>query len=293
MAVVSMDWLNQRASNSYPLTQLSVQAGINCSFILDATIFVPQQSKDIKSSCFYLSKIQDTSNGLRLLVSYFESADTTYDVGWTSFIPKNLKLIRFDVQNDTRVFHIKPELDMFKNCIITLCIGQTQTYNKGSMQLTHQAGLLKPLSRGVYKPLVLPSGVQSINGLTGDVIIQAGQHASISVNQQTNTITISYNLPQLDQLLADYVKSINGIKPINGNINLIGSDCIKVTDHPGLITIQNPCGKPCCDSQNSYTQLSQALFNLEYQKSVLMDSFQSISNNINYMQSNLSLLMGT
>ena len=299
--IYDYDWVTQRATTSYPL-QHNVQ-GLNNSFILDAHILIPivtdqtTQQQTIKSSVFFLSRIINDLDGYRLQVSTQSGV-----IGKTGPIRKDLKLLD-DVQDiyalqdlRQRTYSVLITNTQYQNVQINFYIGDTYSHSGGTLDIDRNSGILSSFCRSTYSPIY--SGVKSINNLVGNVVIQTDQGIRIAVDSQSNTIKIYRQLYDFQskflQKFAQYVKTINGVSPdSNGNIQIKGSDCLQISQTAdNALTIQNPCGKPCCSLQQYSTQVTKAVDLLLYQKETLRQMLQSMGNNINFMQANLATLLG-
>lgn len=299
--IYDYDWVTQRATTSYPLVH--DVPGLNNSFILDAKILVPittQQLSNqysIASTTFRISKIINAPDGYIIQLS-----DQNNIIGRTGPISKKLQLLdqlNQDYISDIRerTYFVSITDDKYKDLQISLYIGDTINYTGGTIILDKKdQGLLSSFCRTVYSPIA--GGVTSLNKLTGDITIQASQGISIKIDTQNNKIIIQRQLYKfqndLSQILKNYIKTINGVKPdADGNIKLLGSDCLSVkqtTDN--TLVVQNPCGKPCCSLQQYSTQLTKTVQLLVYQKQTIRQMIQSMGNNINFMQANLSSILG-
>lgn len=303
MATIYDDtWLMQRATTGYPLPNTILNKGVNYSFILDAKILVPVvqdesfNSYNIQGTQFYLSKIIDTPAGYIIQISY-SAQSQSIPVGKTKPISRQLQLADYQTTKHQRVQPIYVDHNQFPGLQINLVIGDTKNYTAGTQSFTLQQGRLDSFCRTVYTPIY--TGIKSINGLVGDVNIVADAGIKISVDQSSNTIRISrqlYDYQEIkDAILQNYVKTINGIGPDSqGNVKIKGSDCVQIVPIANnALSIVNPCGKPCCDAVNTNQQVAQALQLMQYQKQLLKESIKSMANGINFMQANLAVLMGS
>lgn len=249
-------------------------------------------SMDIDYNGFYVSRIVRQFDHYKIQISYKgNNSQQSIYIGTTGVISSKLSLIDYTTQASQRIYPVIIQNPEFKLLQITLCIGDTITYTAGTQDISAQNGAIDMHCVSVYRPVV--QGISSINGLQGDITIQASDDIVIEVDYDKKIISISKkesNGPQ--EYLG--VKTINGIEPdADGNIQIIGSDCLKVQHLTGnTISIQNPCGKPCCDSTTIDSDILNAISTLTFQKQILKQSMVSIANNLNYMQANLSVLMG-
>lgn len=134
--------------------------------------------------------------------------------------------------------------------------------------------------------------------LTGQVqlITQKGIKCTVS----GNSIYLSVDTDYIEELIAanqpdtsEYIKSINGVQPVDGNITIKGLDCVQINAVGNALTISNPCAKPCCKIQDSIQNIQATIDLLQQEHKILRDYFVNMSTNINYMQTNLTTIAAT
>lgn len=136
-------------------------------------------------------------------------------------------------------------------------------------EISETGGELHP---GVVHQISLSSGVESINGLTGDITIQAGDGIVIEVVGNVINISSSgYNIEHDNSILSDKelldalqerfgipITTINGVEPVNGNMTFGVRTATDGCSNVEVITAQAADGAiylemqkdPCIDDAN-------------------------------------------
>lgn len=226
---VKTEFYNANASKAYPLSQSTggEPGTLPCGLLVDAYLLVDCVD-NVDSGTFYISKIEVTSTGFMLSISYEDENSNIVDfdrVGYCAF------------SNST-------------NCEISFS-GYAEDITIAGKFVVGDPLLVKnypPVTEftktnGALSPLV----VKSVNGLfitaikigdtllTGDVTIEAGQGIEFEITGNTVTVTNTkyslsggtiYSDAELVQAaLSVYglpIRSINGVCPdSNGNINIV------------------------------------------------------------------------
>lgn len=139
--------------------------------------------------------------------------------------------------------------------------------------------------------------------ISDDFVLRAADGVAIeaTVENGTPVITISPadSIEELTQKLLEElgtpIQSISGISEkvtpgLDGNITLVGNDCVSITPAAHGLSISNPCSKPCCDDADTQA-VTNALNALEEAKTRLESYYQALATNINTMQARLSSLI--
>lgn len=312
-------WLTKHTAQHYPIkdscTCISQQnILLPDSMLIDLKIQLPPTSLNLKNS-FYIKQIIDNLQGYTITIGcVYDNNEFTCLVAYG--IKKDLQ-IASDIA--TRYYILTPLLqqipqvyrETFRKIYGSVIIGQTATYNKGTLSFTAETAAINPIC------IFQNQGVQYIKigdtYLTGLVQIKAGKGILINVSANTDgsrlvTFDIDQNtaysgmmsVQQAVQTIKNQlglpITTINGVKPdAAGNINIAGIDCVRVGGKAGTVgsvTISNTCAKPCCDSTKSNT-LSQQLDILKQQHNILRDYFVQMGANINYMQANIGSVIGS
>lgn len=282
--------------------------------LIDLKIQLPPTSLNLKNS-FYIKQIIDNLQGYTITIGcVYDNNEFTCLAAYG--IKKDLQ-IASDIA--TRYYILTPLLqqipqvyrETFRKIYGSVIIGQTATYNKGTLSFTAETAAINPIC--VFQN----QGVQYIRigdtYLTGLVQLKAGKGILINVSSNTDgSSLVTFDIDQdtaysgmmsvqqavqtIKNQLGLPITTINGVKPdAAGNINITGVDCVRVGGKAGTVgsvTISNTCAKPCCDSTKSST-LTQQLDILKQQHNILRDYFVQMGANINYMQANIGSVIGS
>ena len=282
--------------------------------LIDLKIQLPPTSLNLKNS-FYIKQIIDNLQGYTITIGcVYDNNEFTCLAAYG--IKKDLQ-IASDIA--TRYYILTPLLqqipqvyrETFRKIYGSVIIGQTATYNKGTLSFTAETAAINPIC--VFQN----QGVQYIRigdtYLTGLVQLKAGKGILINVSANTDgSSLVTFDIDQdtaysgmlsvqqavqtIKNQLGLPITTINGVKPdAAGNINITGVDCVRVGGKAGTVgsvTISNTCAKPCCDSTKSST-LTQQLDILKQQHNILRDYFVQMGANINYMQANIGSVIGS
>ena len=312
-------WLTKHTAQHYPIkdscTCISQQnILLPDSMLIDLKIQLPPTSLNLKNS-FYIKQIIDNLQGYTITIGcVYDNNQFTCLAAYG--IKKDLQ-IASDIA--TRYYILTPLLqqipqvyrETFRKIYGSVIIGQTATYNKGTLSFTAETAAINPIC------IFQNQGVQYIRigdtYLTGLVQIKAGKGILINVSANTDgsslvtfdidqdtaysgMISIQQAVQTIKNQLGLPITTINGVKPdAAGNINIAGVDCVRVGGKAGTVgsvTISNTCAKPCCDSAKSST-LTQQLDILKQQHNILRDYFVQMGANINYMQANIGSVIGS
>lgn len=302
-----MQWYNQNLHRSYPLAQTAFHS-IPDTLLADIRIYVPSQLLQAQQLDFYVSRVRSDGTTMQIYISAAltfqqDQQQTVFtDILCAYGIPTSIAIQ--DISDPTRYpltlstdYTADSRLQALSGSIV---LGQTLQYAMPQqLQLQRESHIIDTIC-------LVPatdSGITAIlvNGtaLTGTITLEAGQGITLSVDQQTNTITIqTAEAPQLQQALAQIkeelgtpVTSINGISPDQqGQIKVQGLDCTVVQPLGNVLTISNPCSKPCCGQATS-SDTAAALKVVQQSIQVLRNYYVSVSTAVNIMASRLSMVI--
>ena len=151
--------------------------------------------------------------------------------------------------------------------------------------------------------------------LQGNIVLRAGDGVSLAVTEETvdgvdmAVVTVSrvptdaeeaLGITSVDEAVAAItaelgmpVRRINGVAPDStGNVTIAGGDCTDVSVSGNVISISNPCSKPCCDD-TSLADAQASLTLLEAACARLENYYQALTTNVNAIQARLSSLIAS
>lgn len=297
------DWITLRASQSYPLadntSDISEILQLLPPFLfLDIFLLLPSAAENNISSSIYISAIEDNGASLRVLfacngVTFAQCAGIAKNLTSANTIEQRTYIIT-PVNISSQTLQTYPWMNKVTG---SLCAGLTYKYTGGTQTFSQNAALLNTMCVHFIAGDHLQAIVADGKYLTGQVqlVVQNGIKCTVSGNSIYLSIDSNYIQTLLDQNQpdTDYIKTINGVSPVNGNISIKGLDCVQVTPEVNAIVINNPCAKPCCKIQDSIQNIQATIDLLQEEHKILRDYFVNMSTNINYMQTNLTTIAAT
>ena len=301
--ITTEEWKSVRASQKYPIYDDASCVSTNGvylpdSFILDIHIVVPEIAE---SYIFYISKIY--SNETNYCVQIAVNKDSQIEpVLWAS-VNKGLQLISTAQESYVHFYNIYKGEDKALSKVYGHCIfGATRGFDQ-QLHFSQSSTYINPKCISSAQN----NGIQAIKVgnqlLTGIINLKGSDGIIISV-QNTNCIKISLDAQYVkeqakqyyEDLKAQYstaITTINNVTPVDGNVNIIGLDCVKVdtVGNQGTITIANNCAKPCCTVSQEADNIQVAIDKILEQHQILKDYYTNQLIVINYMQTNLSTLL--
>lgn len=308
--ITTEEWRSVRASQKYPIRDnASCMSESNIylpsSFILDIHIVTPVPITE--NEFFFISKIYSSYTTYCIQISIYDnSKKTELPVLWAS-AQKNLQLSGQLDQSYRNFYNVykgenKALSKVYGHCTvgITKYIAQQLVFAPQSTRLNDSC-IVNMQNAGIEAIKV------GNDLLTGIVKLEGTEGIIITVDKQNNSIRIALDTQYVKELAEDYytslkiqydtaVRSINGVLPVDGNINIIGLDCVKVdkigqSTEKGILMISNTCAKPCCTISQETQNLQKAIAKITEQHQILKDYYNSQLTVINYMQTNLSTLL--
>jgi len=267
----NVEWPNVNSQRKYPFAQnASLLVGdfelpndLIVDFVLPVNI-----SAAPDPSLFHLKQVGVFGSGVTISFAYDGTVFATVSVASSGFVPYTTYTIQGAGE--------------FSDSKGWITIGQLASImaTPGSYNFDVSTGHLLP---SVIRPrLRTVSSMSIVNGidvgpaLTGDIALVAGRNFRLRVDLSgakpaiildaidgAGTVT-SCACSQLDED-APYIRTINGVYPTdNGNLNLVGSDCISITPGTAEILLEDTCSSPCCDCRE-LNVLIQTLTQLQNQ----------------------------
>lgn len=328
-----LEWLNENMSRNYPVVG-TVESSLPTSFLVDIQLVLPYMENIDTSRFFIsnISRTGDSFQvTIGYLTSDPDAATPTgFDCAVSTGIPVTTVWPYLNQNGDDyQATTIVPITDHVQAGINTYAYGIPDDYSElrklsgslyvgtcsdltdvSSLQFTYKQTAIIPIR--VYmqpKPgelrevtIIDKDGTASTFSDTLTLVMDEG--LLVEVDTLTNVATISidedYIEDKMDDKIADLegaaLRSINGITPDdNGNIQIIGLDCTDInTAGTGILTISNPCSKPCCDQNGADSAaISNAMTELIAAKDVLNNYYNELVTKVNSIQSRLASLIAS
>lgn len=245
---VDQGWYDQNQTRRYPFADNAAMVStdgvvtISDAFLVDLVLSVPLS---FDPSTFYVSRIRGYGGGVIVTIS---SGSTEVA---TASIPASHSL--FDAY---AVSPLTPD-----NIIGQVVVGSPEALQALSVyDATFDFGAT-PVMVTCVRPRL--AGVDSITvrtadgrtfQLKGQVRFVAGENTTVAVAADTIAVNVDGGVIYDNRYGCNTdlsgripVLSINGVLPDNnGNIDLIGTNCVAVTPGTAAVTLSDTCAKPCC-----------------------------------------------
>lgn len=263
-AIIGTEWLNSNSLRNYPLSQLATQQANNSSFQIPDELFVDMKLAvpyiaGIKPSGFYISSITVYPQGFVFELGYdgdFQapSIAVSSPVAFAGFTQNTSVGIKGVASSSTYDFSqiagvaVIGDLSKLQGAVGTF------TFNLAATRLESTV-----VSLGIKRI----SGVRVVNSgfttpvLSGQISLQSGSNHSITVTSSPEYSALRFNAVDGGGLeetcdcndieLSPCIRTINGLRgDAQGNIAIVGGDCVSVETDSDGITISDTCAKPCC-----------------------------------------------
>jgi hypothetical protein len=262
-AIWNIEWLNQNAQRSYPLSEEATRRDESNTFVLPNDLIVDlvwpvQASASVQTDRFYISNIAVFGTGITISLGY-------WPVGALEGAVIGSVSVATSAHQRNQSYFISGIGDFFDS-IGKITIGDlTNTLLTGGLFTFDLAGgrieptVVRPNLRGV-SALILVNGQDRSDPIVGDVELVAGRNVRLvqnpnpGGNPQIRIDAISGAGLNQECLCSDTqpdvagpIRTINGIAPDqNGNFLLQGDDCIELTAVAAGLHMKDRCSKACC-----------------------------------------------
>lgn len=263
-AVIGTEWLNSNSLRNYPLSQLATQQANNSSFELPDELFVDMKLAvpyiaGLKPSGFYISSITVYPQGFIFELGYdgeFQAPSIAVSSpiafsGFTQNTSVGIKGISSSSPYD------------FSQVSGVAVIGDVSKIQGAVGTLTFNLAATRLESTVVSFGLKRISGIRVINSgfttpvLAGQISLQSGSNHSIAVTSSPDYSALRLNAIDGGGLeetcdcndieLSPCIRTINNLRgDAQGNIAIVGGDCVSVVTNSDGISISDTCAKPCC-----------------------------------------------
>lgn len=255
----NLEWLDHNTERAYPLAIEATRQDATGSFTLpDDTIVSLYLSvhagMDVQPGRFFLRSINNLPSGLAIVIAY-NSSSGVIDVA--SGLVARAAYQKYQAYSlggigdfaDARGHFVLGDLANLDN----QPAGEFEFEFEGGRL---EADCIRPMIRGVTG-LRVSSGGDLSEPIYGNIVLQAGNNIRLTpLNDggQDGTIVIDAiegeGLTQTcvcADTIGDPIRTIAGVGPdSNGNINLLGDGCLKITGLNGGIQLSDECSAPCC-----------------------------------------------
>lgn len=262
--IINQEWLNANSMRHYPLSEEASTEDdtgsfkIPDGFLVDMVLPV-HATLNLDPSKFHIMQLAIFGTGVNISIGYDGDIACTVSVPLAGFTRNS-------------VFFIQGVGD-FSDVLGKVVVGSLATlltlsgvYDFSVANGRIEASVIVPDIRGLAG-LRIRDGDTFSDLIQGDVAFEAGENVRLDVATVgvVSVITISaidgentIADCECDQGIADRpgIKTLNDVQPDeNGNIELVGDDCLEVIPSPGdapaelrpnTIGLNDTCSKPCC-----------------------------------------------
>lgn len=260
-------WLNSNALRNYPLSQSATGQATNSSFKLpdyvlaDMKLAVPY-IPGVNPSDFYISSISIYPMGFVLEIgcqgvvsvpTVAVSSPIPYNLGDAAYVSVPLKGV--SSTSATHDFSQVSGVVVIPNGVSQIRpFRGTHTFSLDSTRIESSV-----ISMGMRRI----SGLRVVNSgfttplISGQIALRSGANHSISVQDFSESTELKFNAIDgggltltcdcNDVELSPCIRTINNIRgDAQGNISIVGGDCINISTEADGISISDTCAKPCC-----------------------------------------------
>jgi len=263
-AIINAEWLDTNARRHYPLSEeASVEDNtgsfkIPDDFIVDMVIPV-HSTLNLDPSKFHILQLAVFGTGVNISIGYDGDIAGTVAVPLAGFARNST----FFIQGVGDFSDVLGKI-VIGNLSTILSLGGVYDFDVANGRI--ESSVAVPDIRGL-SGLRIKSGDAFSDIIQGDVAFEAGENVRLDVVTIGDVSVLTINAIdgegtiaecECDQGIADRpgIKSINDVVPDeNGNIELVGDDCLEVNPSPGdvpveiqphTIELKDTCSKPCC-----------------------------------------------
>ena len=303
-AIVNTGWLNQNALRAYPLSEEATRQDqtatyrLSDDFIVDFVLPV-NSALGYNPGNFYVSQVTIFGTGITIDFAYWTgtaaSAVGTISIQVSAFTPN-------------RTYALNGE-DDFEGVFGKVVVGTLDTVllQAGSFTFELAGGRLE--SSVVVPDILGVTGFRVLDGddigelFQGDIALEAGDNFRIAKSDFNGVTVLTLNAIDGEGTIAECVcegdvqqegpiRTVNGVPPDNqGNINLIGDDCLvpEPQADENSIKISDVCSKPCCGCPE-LEKLVEDQHRMRDEVQTLVNLASRLQGNVDIMQTLLSFL---
>lgn len=258
IGIRQLEWLNHNSQRAYPLTADSSRSDTSGSFTLPddflLSVYLPvHYGQSVVASKFFVKAVASYASGVSVTIGY-DAVGGAVDVASAVFARSTHTPYQMYALGGMGDF-----VDS-RGHIVVGSLDQLDNQPAGMFQFDIAGGRLepdciRPFLRGVMS-LQADNGVELSPKAYGNVRLQAGRNmritAQVEVGQDPVIVFDAISGEGLTdacvcQDAAAPIKTVNGLGPDNnGNLQLLGDDCIDIQAAGNVITLRDLCSKPCC-----------------------------------------------
>jgi hypothetical protein len=261
----NLQWLNHNSQRSYPITERASKSDstgtirLPDSFIL-ALYFPLHISLNVQVDRFYVSTLLISPIGYAISLSYNDPETNTNTLAANAIIAKETH-----TANATYALY---GIDDFADSVGHVVIGVTKEiddlppglYTFSFDDSALEADAIRPMVRSIAALRVV-NGVETSELLYGDIEMVAGTNMQIEpgINPESGNPRLIFNAISglnLNETCScntydegECIKCINGICSDDGSFSLVGNECVKIEQTPGIkgsLKFSDTCAQPCC-----------------------------------------------
>ena len=272
--IINQEWLNQNSMRHYPLSEEASTEDTTGSFkipddfLVDMVIPV-HATLALDPSKFHILQLAVFGTGVNISIGYDGDIAGTVSVPLASFMRNSA----FFIQGVGDFSDVLGKL-VVGSLTTLLALGGVYSFSVANGRI--EASVVVPDIRGL-SGLRVRSGETFSDLIQGDVAFEAGANVRLDVVTLGDVSVLTINAIdgegtiadcECDQGVADRpgIKTLNDVQPDeNGNIELVGDDCLEVNPSPGdvpadiqpnTIELKDTCSKPCCGCPELETLVS-------------------------------------
>ena len=271
--VQNLEWLNHNAQRHYPLTEESgcwdstETFRIPQDFLVSLYFPVPW-SQNVLPGNFFVSRVASYATGYQVTIGYQEPGEDG------EIIPVATALI-------ARITHYRNKpyiltgMGDYAGSRGSIVIGNLDTiaeepsgvfvFNLADTRLETDA--IRPQLQGITH-IQFQNGNELSQLFSGVVKLRAGRNTRFRVEYDPADVAIVYwdaidgaGLTEqcvCDQGLAPPLRTINGFSALDGNLQILGNDCLEWSGQGNRLVASDVCSEPCCGC-TELERITQAL----------------------------------
>lgn len=251
----NLSWLDQNGQRAYPFTARATKTDqtetvrIPDSFLVGLQFSV-HVSLNVQPNRFFLRELLLTPAGYQLALAYDDS--DVYPLAALVSLARSSHH-----ENDSYVLR---GIDDFDDCSGHIAVGKLDEINRlppGRYTFDPAGGELepdciRPMIRSIHS-LTLVNGTQRSPRLYGTVELLAGRNCQLALVDGTKIRISAIAGEGLNQNCdcqpesGEPIRTIDGVSPDReGNLELVGTNCLRVEPFAGGLRLVDKCAEPCC-----------------------------------------------